>query len=272
MSNDYLLGGHVKLDEIYNAKFATQCFITNNRAHMTSSRLANLKTSKRPFDGDLPRIAHCSYVTRPWSPNLQPREESIRDIQLATEACKHLNIQYYLVHLPITVESELFFTNCVKQFEPSCTLLFEIDSHNPNAKTHGLTMEPCNLLIKYNNLLSHSLDDYGICLDTAHMFARGIPLTTAKDVKVMFAKFHSLPIKAIHLNGNKREFGSGSDVHTGIGEPDDYIWSKDMSGAIEIIKWGFKNKVPIILERKGLLALGDYQNERTTLLNVVNRE
>jgi endonuclease IV len=266
MSNNYLLGGHVRLDEIYNAEFATQCFITNNRAHMTTTRVANIKTSKRPFEKDLPRIAHCSYVTRPWSTNFQAREESMQDIRLATEACKYLNIQYYLIHLPITVESELFFTECVKQFEPSCTLLFEIDSHRPKASEHGLTMEPYNLLLKYNMLLSKSLDNYGICLDTAHMFARGMPITTASDVRVTFAKLYNLPIKAIHLNGNKREFGSGSDVHTGVGEPDDYIWSKDMSGAIEIIKWAFKNNVPIILERKGLLALDEYKEERKRLI------
>ncbi|MBN1590285.1 MAG: deoxyribonuclease IV [Pirellulales bacterium] len=65
-------------------------------------------------------------------------------------------------------------------------------------------------------------DRLGVCFDTAHVFAAGYPLATAKQYRETMRRFDELigldRIRAFHFNDSLRELGSRVDRHTHIGQ------------------------------------------------------
>lgn len=62
----------------------------------------------------------------------------------------------------------------------------------------------------------------GVCLDTAHLFAAGYDIRTAKGWKAVVREVDTLlglkEVLAVHLNDSKTELGSRVDRHAGIGQ------------------------------------------------------
>jgi len=62
----------------------------------------------------------------------------------------------------------------------------------------------------------------GICLDTAHMFARGYDLRDTRSVKKTFDSFDDIvglnTLRMFHLNDSKVDFGERKDRHEHIGD------------------------------------------------------
>jgi deoxyribonuclease-4 len=86
----------------------------------------------------------------------------------------------------------------------------------------------------------------GVCLDTQHAFAAGIPLAKLLD---QFG--HEVGLKylsAIHLNDSKTDFGSGVDRHENLGVGK--IGKLEIKKFIENCKLKIKN-CPLILEVPG---------------------
>jgi len=65
-----------------------------------------------------------------------------------------------------------------------------------------------------NNLKS-KIKNFGVCLDTQHLFASGITLESALDKFNEQIGLHHL--KVIHLNDSKTDFGSHVDRHENLG-------------------------------------------------------
>jgi deoxyribonuclease-4 len=104
-----------------------------------------------------------------------------------------------------------------------------------------------------------------VCIDTAHIFAAGYDITSAKKYKEVMKEFDDIVgldlLKAFHMNDSKKELGSRVDRHEHIG--------KGFIG-----KAGFKNimcdrkiaNVPKILETpKGKKQLEDLKNIKVLL-------
>jgi endonuclease IV len=94
----------------------------------------------------------------------------------------------------------------------------------------------------------------GFCLDTAHMFVSHDDkrFSDAKSMKKYLKPLipYMDMMAVFHFNGSYYKHGMGKDKHAIPFSDDDYIWSKDSSGAIEILSTIQKHcpKIPIIIE------------------------
>ncbi len=65
-------------------------------------------------------------------------------------------------------------------------------------------------------------EQLGVCLDTAHLWGAGYPISTPKEIGQLLANFERLiglkRLKVIHLNDTLTKFGGHRDVHARIGE------------------------------------------------------
>ena len=89
--------------------------------------------------------------------------------------------------------------------------------------------------------------DYGLCIDTCHLFAAGYDLSTESGVSTLFEKIDSLigieNIKIIHLNDSKGDLGSNLDRHYHVG-----LGKIGENGLRYLVNYKKLNKVPFIME------------------------
>jgi endonuclease IV len=95
---------------------------------------------------------------------------------------------------------------------------------------------------------------FALCIDSAHLHASEIELSSYEDAKKWFDtfKYHN-KIKLFHLNGSEANFGSNRDVHAIPFSSTDKIWNKykddiKNSGFAYFCKFAKKNGVNIIFE------------------------
>jgi deoxyribonuclease-4 len=71
-------------------------------------------------------------------------------------------------------------------------------------------------------LLPEAAGRLGVCLDTAHLWGAGYPMSTPEEVEQLLSDFERLigtrRLKVIHLNDTATPFGGHRDVHARIGE------------------------------------------------------
>lgn len=101
---------------------------------------------------------------------------------------------------------------------------------------------------------------YGLCIDTAHIWASGVDISSLEKASAWLAeleKVHSIiPPHAIvfHLNDNKHPLGSGKDHHAPVFHGEvwgQYIDNREKSGLVAFLDYARRYNVPTILERKG---------------------
>ena len=104
----------------------------------------------------------------------------------------------------------------------------------------------------YNRFTNSEKKNLGICVDTAHIWATGVDLSTAIKVREYFDEFKKLfgkkALTLIHLNNSKVKVGDCKDRHApifGIGGKIPVISLK------EVVIIGKELKVPLILETPG---------------------
>lgn len=113
--------------------------------------------------------------------------------------------------------------------------------------------------------------NWGLCIDTAHIWSCGIDLSSFKSQEKWFAELDDLTksmIRQIHLNGSKKKtFNTNRDIHyVALTKADDlYHFEQDEkknighvnsknddelrnSGVWSLCKFAKKNKIPIICE------------------------
>jgi len=89
--------------------------------------------------------------------------------------------------------------------------------------------------------------DYGLCIDTCHLFAAGYDLSTESGASTLFEKIDSHigieNIKIIHLNDSKGDLGSNLDRHYHIG-----LGKIGQSGLRHLVNYKKLTNVPFIME------------------------
>jgi deoxyribonuclease-4 len=89
--------------------------------------------------------------------------------------------------------------------------------------------------------------DYGLCIDTCHLFAAGYDLSTESGVSALVDNIDShlglANIKIIHLNDSKGELGSNLDRHYHIG-----LGKIGENGLRCIVNYKKLGHIPIIME------------------------
>lgn len=120
------------------------------------------------------------------------------------------------------------------------------------------------------NALPHLTHRLGVCIDTAHIWATGYDISTAKATRAVLKEFDNLVgldrLKCIHANDNRRALGGHSDVHEDIGEG--MIGPAAFKVLVNDVRLAH---VPFILEtpkknpqddRRNLERIRSYQNQR----------
>lgn len=201
-------------------------------------------------------VAHGSFVDCPWD-TLQPATSNIiKEMNMAaiagvTGVVVHLgkNSVASIKHVVQTIAARI-----TPAARANVTLWLEINACKPADWTFE---KPANLHKLWENVTAANLRaglTVGICVDTAHLHACGLSLTSAKDAAYWLS---TLPPDAPimwHLNDNIHPNGSGEDQHALL--RDGQIWQdyKSLlpvaeSGFAEIIRWAVDRNQIIIFER-----------------------
>jgi endonuclease IV len=104
---------------------------------------------------------------------------------------------------------------------------------------------------------------YGFCIDTAHIYASGVDISTNEKMQYWFDNLkYPKMINMIHLNGSYSNMGSGKDKHCIAMIKDDKIWSNlepKKSGVNAVVKFSRGQNIPMICEiNKGTVDLAIY--------------
>ena len=106
--------------------------------------------------------------------------------------------------------------------------------------------------------------EFGVCLDTCHLFASGYDLRTKADVDRTLEKFDSTvglgELKFIHLNDSKGPLGSNLDRHEHIG-----LGQIGAEGLAAFLNHRAVRGLPVIMETPIDKRRGDEQNLRIVL-------
>ena len=141
-----------------------------------------------------------------------------------------------VIHLP----NDINHLRNLRNFHFKKSILFE----NPP----GIDLD--QILDMYKYIMRYRFS-WGICLDTVHLWASGVNMTTKGNVRDMLDRMGSIlrrKIKLIHFNGALSTFGSPHDIHAIAMSRDDLIWGKDSSGARYLMRYAKKNGISMICE------------------------
>jgi deoxyribonuclease IV len=211
-------------------------------------------------------------VHMPYLPNLSgPDGESYRkSVQALTEEvhrCMTLGISYLVIHLGSDMgmgsksgvdQLVRAITTACSKSEPGLEVLLENNAGQKNRV--GAKLEE----------LRHILDrldsskEFGVCIDTCHLFASGYDLRTKGDVETTFNKIKDIiglkELKIVHLNDSKGGLGSNLDRHEHIG-----LGSIGIEGIAAFLNQRHIRALPIIMETPIDMRRGDEQNLKVVL-------
>jgi apurinic endonuclease APN1 len=97
------------------------------------------------------------------------------------------------------------------------------------------------------------LDRIGFCIDTAHIFSSGNPVTNPATMVTYLEKFIKTfgksKLTCFHINDSKAPFNSRRDLHHGLGQG--HLFKDNMDTLKEVWKFSTKYNIPMILETHG---------------------
>lgn len=191
--------------------------------------------------------AHNAHVGHPW----EGLDHQIEFIQNQLDVCAKTGILGLVIHLPKKSIEEVMEV-LPKLLHPTVEVLLEIPSMKPDPNLSWETPERINLLCR--QIRRAKLENVGICIDTAHIFACGYDISTkAQAEEWLNALRYPSMIHMLHLNDSKVPLGANKDVHAQIGKG--YMWKDKKpkkSGMAPFINFAIRKNIPIILERAGL--------------------
>jgi deoxyribonuclease-4 len=124
----------------------------------------------------------------------------------------------------------------------------------------GGTLEELRLILDRLD----SSKQFGVCIDTCHLFASGLDIRTKEDVNKIFEKIKETvglkELKIVHLNDSKGGLGSNLDRHEHIG-----LGSIGVEGITAFLNHRAIQTLPIIMETPIDKRRGDEQNLQVVL-------
>ncbi|MWG35318.1 deoxyribonuclease IV [Halomarina oriensis] len=168
-----------------------------------------------------PWMIHASYLVNLCTPKDDLREKSVTSMQQELDAAERLDVPYVNVHLGAHTGAGVDggLANAASALDElvvpeGVTLLVESDAGS-GTKLGGQFEHLAQVL----DDCSHDLE---VCVDTAHAFAAGYDLSTAKGVKDTLTEFDDVVgldhLQFFHLNDSKHGCGTNKDEHAHIGE------------------------------------------------------
>jgi hypothetical protein len=286
-----LLGCHFPLSEDIFPDEIAQVFVHSTMGHVPEGKIEHQRSLYPDVDKSRGfRVIHTGYVTYPWISAsmrdtagesdklklLKQTRDSLLDVERSLKIGEIVGARLLLIHLPSTVRN-------LEEFKKSTETLgklikdikgldyvFEVVSNGPGpgdifpstlVERLKAFKEVFDVYLGKESDMKRSTAPkvlrYSFCIDTAHVWAQGVSLTTKDDVKKLREELSSneLHVSLFHLNGNSIELGEHRDRHEICMSKDDLMWRKDSSGLSEILDWSLSLNVPLILERDLDVAL-----------------
>ncbi len=214
-------------------------------------------------------IVHMPYLPNLSGPPGELYERSVKILTEELERCKLLGICYLVIHLGshmgrgstsgINQLVNALRTSIVcSKSEKEVVVLLENNVGRKNSV--GGTLEELRLILDKLD----SSKQFGVCIDTCHLFASGYDLRTKQDVIILVEKIKAIvglkELKIIHLNDSKGGLGSNLDRHEHIG-----LGSIGVEGITAFLNHQAIQALPIIMETPIDATRGDEQNLQVVL-------
>jgi deoxyribonuclease IV len=212
-------------------------------------------------------IVHMPYLPNLSGPEGEYYEKSVKILTEEVHRCKALEIPYLVIHLGSHMGrgSKSGIDQLIKAITSACSkcgngtaILLENSAGQKNSV--GATFEELRLVL---DRLGNS-KEFGVCIDTCHLFASGYDLRTKADVEIMFKKFKDIvslkELKIVHLNDSKGDVGSKLDRHEHIG-----LGSIGIDGMAAFLNLREIQALPIIMETPIDKRRGDEKNLEVVL-------
>lgn len=174
-------------------------------------------------------VVHMPYLPNLSAPNSEMYEKSVTTLTDEITRCNLLGVPYLVIHLGSHLGKGE--KNGISQLVNACQRAFQDYEDKGSSKNNvklllensagqknsiGSKVEEVQLILE---LLGTS--EYGICLDTCHLFAAGYDLSDEKGITNLLDLVEgTIGIKnlnLIHLNDSKGDLGSNLDRHYHIG-------------------------------------------------------
>ncbi len=214
-------------------------------------------------------IVHMPYLPNLSGPPGELYERSVKILTEELERCKLLGICYLVIHLGShmgrgstsginqLVNALRTAIVCSKSKKEVVVLL---ENNVGRKNSVGGTLEELRLILDRLD----SSKQFGVCIDTCHLFASGYDLRTKQDVNIIVEKIKAIvglkELKIIHLNDSKGGLGSNLDRHEHIG-----LGSIGVEGIIAFLNHQAIQALPIIMETPIDATRGDEQNLQVVL-------
>jgi deoxyribonuclease IV len=214
-------------------------------------------------------IVHMPYLPNLSGPPGELYERSVKILTEELERCKLLGICYLVIHLGshmgrgsnsgINQLVNALRTSIVcSKSEKEVVVLLENNVGQKNSV--GGTLEELRLILDRLD----SSKQFGVCIDSCHLFASGYDLRTKQDVNIIVEKIKAIvglkELKIIHLNDSKGGLGSNLDRHEHIG-----LGSIGVEGISAFLNHQAIQSLPIIMETPIDATRGDEQNLQVVL-------
>jgi deoxyribonuclease IV len=212
-------------------------------------------------------VMHMPYLPNLSGPVGEFYDKSVQTLTEEVHRCKALGIPHLVIHLGSHMGrgSKSGIDQLVKAITSACSkcgsgleILLENSAGQKN--TVGGTFEELRLIL---DRLGNS-KEFGICIDTCHLFASGYDLRKQEDVELTFKKFKDIvglkELKVVHLNDSKGRLSSTLDRHEHIG-----LGSIGIEGMAAFLNLREIQALPIIMETPVDKRRGDEQNLKVVL-------
>ncbi len=214
-------------------------------------------------------IVHMPYLPNLSGPPGELYERSVKILTEELERCKLLGICYLVIHLGShmgrgstsginQLVNALRTAIVCSKSEKEVVVLLENNVGQKNSV--GGTLEELRLILDRLD----SSKQFGVCIDTCHLFASGYDLRTKQDVNIIVEKIKAIvglkELKIIHLNDSKGGLGSNLDRHEHIG-----LGSIGVEGISAFLNHKAIQSLPIIMETPIDATRGDEQNLQVVL-------
>ncbi len=108
-------------------------------------------------------------------------------------------------------------TTATAQSKSSSAMMILLENSAGQRNSIGSTLEELRLILDRLD----SPKQFGVCIDTCHLFSSGYDLRTKDGVNKVIEKFKDIvgikELKVVHLNDSKGTLGSNLDRHEHIG-------------------------------------------------------
>jgi deoxyribonuclease IV len=213
-------------------------------------------------------VVHMPYLPNLSGPPGELYERSLKTLTEEMQRCDLLGVSYLVIHLGSHMgrgsnsgidQLVNALTAAAAHSKSASGVVVLLENNVGRKNSVGGTLEELRLILDRLD----SSKQFGVCMDTCHLFASGYDLRTNEDVDIIFEKIKDIiglnELKIIHLNDSKGKLGSNLDRHEHIG-----LGSIGAEGITAFVNHRGIQALPIIMETPINKTRGDEQN-----LNVV---